>query len=286
MDVYQIVTDKILAALDQGIIPWKKPWISVTGGAYNRVTRKPYSLLNQMLLQHQGEYASIRQWNREGGMVKAGAKSEMVVFWKWPEKSDENSEETDNQKKDRPVLRYYRVFHVSQVEGVEPLPTVDELFPTDPIPKAEKIFHDYIEREGITLEEELSDHAYYAPTKDVVHIPSIVQHRDASQYYATLAHEICHSTGNVKRLNRSGIKDVNFGSEMYSMEELVAEIGAAFCLHSIGISTDTTDSNSVGYIQSWASVLRNDRKMIVHAAGQAQKACSFIMNMGEMQVSL
>lgn len=283
MDIYQIVTDKILAALDQGIIPWKKPWCSVTGGAFNRVTRKPYSLLNQMLLQRDGEYATIKQWNREGGKIHKGEKSELVVFWKWPEKSDDDSEAADEQTNNRPVLRYYRVFHVSQVEGVEPLKTLGDLFTTDSIPLAERVFRDYVNREGIRLEEELSDRAYYAPTTDTIHIPSILQFRNAEQYYSTAFHEAVHASGNANRLNRIGIQNVNFGSETYSKEELIAEIGAAFLLHAIGIESEKSDENSVAYIQSWMSALQKDKRLIVSAASQAEKAVRLIM--GEMHVS-
>lgn len=220
--------------------------------------------------------------------MKPGEKSEMIVFWKFPEKTEETDSEEDdaNQKKTRPVLRYYRVFHVSQVEGVEPLPTVDELFPTDPILEAERIFQDYVKREGIRLEEELSDRAYYAPSTDKIHIPSILQFRNAEQFYSTAFHEAVHSTGPSSRLNRIGIKDVRFGSETYSKEELIAEIGAAFLLHAIGIESEKSDENSVAYIQSWSKAFRDDKRLIVSAAGQAQKACLFIMNQGEMQTLL
>lgn len=301
MNVMTIVTDRILADIEKGVIPWRKPWCSVNAGAYNRVTGKAYSVMNQMLLRHTGEYATYRQWTEAGGQIKKGAESECVAFWKWPDASEadddlvsERSDEAyigsavsdDNRdsgadrldRKKTPTLRYYRVFHISQVEGVEPKQQ-KPAFPTEPIAVAEDCLQRYLQREGIRFEADLSDEAYYSPGRDLIHIPSIVQYMPGTvvDYYATSFHEAIHSTGHAKRLCREGLKRASFGSETYSREELIAEIGSACILNSLGISTEETMSNSSAYIQGWLRALNRDKRMIVFASSQAEKAVKYIM---------
>ena len=119
--VYEMVTERIISQLEQGVIPWEKPWTGIRSGAYNRISKKPYSLLNQMLLQHKGEYATFAQWQKLGGHVRKGEKSEIIVFWKI-QPIEEEQEDGTKVVKQIPLLRYFNVFHISQVDGVEPLP--------------------------------------------------------------------------------------------------------------------------------------------------------------------
>ncbi len=119
--IYEMVTDRIINQLEQGVIPWQKPWTGVRSGAYNRISKKSYSLLNQMLLQHDGEYATFKQWQDLGGHVRKGEKSEIVTFWKI-QPVEEEQEDGTKVVKQIPLLRYFNVFHISQVNGVEPLP--------------------------------------------------------------------------------------------------------------------------------------------------------------------
>lgn len=114
--VYEMVTDRIISQLEQGVIPWEKPWTGIRSGAYNRISKKPYSLLNQMLLQHKGEYATFAQWQKLGGHVRKGEKSEIIVFWKI-QPVEEEQEDGTKVVKQIPLLRYFNVFHISQVEG-------------------------------------------------------------------------------------------------------------------------------------------------------------------------
>ena len=132
--VYEMVTDRIISQLEQGVIPWQKPWTGIRCGAYNRIIKKSYSLLNQMLLQHDGEYATYKQWTDLGGHVRKGEKSEIVVFWKIQPVEDIKEDGT-KEVKQIPLLRYFNVFHISQVDGVEPLPK-DALNDIEPIEKA------------------------------------------------------------------------------------------------------------------------------------------------------
>lgn len=148
-NVYEMVTERIIAELEKGVIPWEKPWTGVRSGAYNRVSKRPYSLLNQMLLKHTGEYATYKQWQDLGGQVKKGEKSEIVVFWKIFETEETNKDTGEKETKKIPLLRYYNVFHISQVEGVEPLKPEQLNDEVEPIEEADKIITDYITREHI-----------------------------------------------------------------------------------------------------------------------------------------
>lgn len=274
-NVYQLVTDRIIEELQKGNIPWEKPWTGVRSGAFNRISKKPYSLLNQMLLKHEGEYATFKQWSELGGKIRKGEKSEIVVFWKIFEKEEIN-DKGEKEKVAIPLLRYINVFHISQVEGVEPLK--QPFNEVTPIEEADKIIIDYITREHITFEEKASDKAFYSPSRDCVVVPMKEQYKHINEYYSTTFHELTHSTGHPSRLDRLKTGAVAaFGSETYSKEELVAEIGSATILNTLGIETAKTFRNSAAYIQNWLHVLQNDNKFIVSAASKAEKAVAYIL---------
>lgn len=276
-DIYQAVTDRIIAQLEQGNIPWHKPWGGIINdGAYNRISKKPYSLLNQMLLSQTGEYATFKQWNELGGKIKKGEHPEIVVFWKMLE-TEEQNDDGKVVKKTIPMLRYINVYHISQIDGVEPIGV--EMVGHKPIEEAEKIIADYDNREAITMKDVIGDKAFYAPLRDYLQVPVKEQYTDINEYYSTKFHEMIHSTGHKSRLNRfaENTAIAPFGSEDYSKEELVAEIGSACLMNYIGIDTDKTLRNSAAYIQSWLKALRNDKRMIVSASGKAQKAVEYII---------
>ena len=270
--LYEIITNRIIDELEQGIIPWRKPWIA-SGQAISHVTGKPYSLLNQMLLGHGGEYVTFKQVQDEGGRVKKGAKAQMVVFWKWIEQEDEETKE----KKKIPYLRYFNVFHIDQCEGIkakhaEPLPQAVE-----PNAAAEAIIADYLKRSGVKLIHEEGNRAFYRPSSDSVTLPLIDQFRNTAEYYGTAFHELTHSTGHESRLNRLHTVAA-FGSEDYSKEELIAEIGAAALVNHAGLETADSFKNNTAYIQNWLQALRNDKRFIVSVAGKAEKAVNLILN--------
>lgn len=274
-NVYQMVTDRIISELEKGVIPWEKPWTGIRSGAFNRVSKKPYSLLNQMILKHVGEYATFKQWQDLGGKIKKGAKSEIVVFWKILQ-VEEEKENGEKEKKNVPVLRYFNVFHISQVDGVEPLE--NPFSDVEPIEEADKIIKEYVDREHIDFEECASDRAYYSPTTDCVVVPKKEQYKFVNEYYSTTFHELVHSTGHKNRLGRLATgANAAFGSETYSKEELVAEIGSANIMNLLGIETTKTFRNTVAYIQSWLRVLKNDNRFIVSAASKAEKAVDYII---------
>ena len=274
MDIYAAVTDRIIAQMEQGVIPWKKPWVA-SGRAVSHSTGKPYSLLNQMLLGKPGEYVTFKQCQEAGGRVRKGEKAHMVVFWKWIEQEDEETGE----KKEVPFLRYYNVFHIDQCEGVTAKHTHEVRFPdgAETLEAAQEVIYDYLSREGVKLTHSEGDRAFYRPATDEVVLPIRKQFVSTAEYYSTVFHELTHSTGHEKRLNRLS-KPSFFGTEDYSKEELVAEIGAATLVNHVGLETSTSLRNNAAYIQNWLKVLQDDKKFIVNAAGKAEKAVNLILN--------
>ena len=276
INVYQMVTDRIIAEMEKGVIPWEKPWTGKGNGAWNRQTGKPYSLLNQFLLGKPGEYLTYKQCTEAGGKVKKGEKSSICVFWKQiPIEEEENGVK---KTKLVPMLRYYNIFHIDQCEGIEQkhnkLTDDGKAIEFDPIEEAENVLTAYLTREGIKLENVLGDKACYRPSFDDIILPRRDQFQIAEEYYSTAYHEAVHSTGHASRLNR--LKSTHFASGEYSKEELVAEIGAAISLNRLGIETAKQFKNSAAYIQSWLNVLKEDNRIIVTAASKAEKAVNLI----------
>jgi antirestriction protein ArdC len=287
-DIYAAITDRIIAELENGIIPWEKPWAGTPDGAVSYATGKPYSVLNQILLGKPGEYLTFKQIQEKDGKIKKGAKANMVVFWKFLQKTKDDGKGGIVRDSNGlpvydniPFLRYYNVYHIDDVEGIEKKHTKDvEQRDNKPIDEAQKVLEGYWQREGITVEHvKNSDRAYYRRSDDLIHLPEMGQFKSAEAYYDTAFHESVHITGHEKRLNRltTGLSAA-FGGEDYSKEELCAEIGACSIMHQLGLETDKTFRNTASYIQSWLRALKNDKRMIVSAAGKAEKAVDLIFN--------
>ena len=196
----------------------------------------------------------------------------MVVFWKMLESEDKSAE-----FKKTPFLRYYNVFNLTQTEGIDPakIPAT-EAFDHDfnPIAAADAIIHKWSDCPKI---EWGKDHAYYAPGLDLVGMPDQRTFFRDEQCYSTLFHELTHSTGHSRRLGRhEKIKDHQFGSQDYSQEELVGEMGAAYLCGITNIEQETIENNAA-YIKSWIRTFKDDPKVLVLAATQAQKAVDYIL---------
>ena len=290
-DLFQVVTDRIIAQLEGGTIPWHKPWIQVSKScdlAVSYTTGKPYSLLNQMLLGEPGEYITFKQCTDRGGKVKQGEKSRMVVFWKMLSKDkldDKGNPVMGSDGKVRkemiPLLQYFNVFHIRQCEGIEPRHRKDEEPVAEPVAftpdeTAEEIITSYVGRSGLTLVHHTGNRAYYQPSTDTVVLPETTQFKELAEYYSTAFHELTHSTGHAKRLNRLD-KKASFGSAEYSKEELVAEIGASALVNHVGLETESSFRNNAAYVQNWLTALKNDKRLIVSASGKAEKAVSMIL---------
>ena len=216
-----------------------------------------------------GEYVTFQQAQKEGGRVKKGEKSSMVVFWKWQTVEDEDTGE----EKDVPFLRYFNVFHIAQCDGIAPKFRASEpqiITPAAANDAAEAVIHDYIAASGVKLISRESSEAFYRPSTDTVVLPLIKQFGDTAEYYSTAFHELTHSTGHPKRLNRI-TETARFGSASYSREELCAELGASFLLNRLSIETPGSFRNNAAYINHWLGVLKEDKRLLVSAAGQADK---------------
>jgi len=276
-DVYQIVTDRVIELLEAGKVPWHKPWAGTEAQApRNLVSKKPYRGINVWLLGAAGYsspyWASFKQIKERGGSVRKGEKSSIAVFWKRVVVVDKETDE----KKVIPFLRYYRVFNVEQCDGLE-YPKPENVRPLDfnPIEEAERIVAGMPNKPTITHNEA---RAYYRPVTDTVNMPKKELFTAEPEYYSTLFHELVHSTGHESRLARK-VKENEwsaFGSESYSKEELVAEMGASY-LSALSGTFHVTAKNSAAYISNWLAALKNDRKLVVNAAAQAQRATDFIL---------
>jgi len=268
--VYEIVTDRIIKQLEAGTIPWRKPWGAYAGGEGGPVswdTQRPYSGVNTLLLDP-GEYATFNKIKEAGGYVKRGEKAQIAVFWKMMEVEDENN---PDRKKSIPFLRYYSVFEINtQAEGLSSKRAKAEEHKNSPIEEAERIISNMPNCPRI----ENGKEALYRGSSDTVIIPARSSFISSEAYYGTLFHELAHSTGHESRLNRP-IKN-RFGTDPYAKEELVAEIGAAFLAAAARLENPFTIENSGAYIQSWIRRFRDDSRLIVTAASQAQKAADYI----------
>ena len=267
--VAQIVTGEIIKKLEQGVIPWRKTWSG--GEAVNYVTQKPYTGINRLLLDG-GEYLTYKQVQALKGKIKKGAKTHIVVFYKPLQVTDDETDEI----KDIRLLRYYRVFNLSDVEGIESKQVIKER-ENYSIENCQKVIDDYIVKSGINFIATVSDRAYYRPSDDTVVVPKLEQFESSQHYYATAFHELTHSTGHKDRLDRL-TATAHFGNKEYSREELVAEIGSAMLCNHTGIDTADVTENTAAYVQSWLKALKNDMNMILIAAAKAQKAFDYILN--------
>lgn len=315
-EIAKKVVDRMLETINaEGVLPWVKPWtdgkpsVQVFDG-YTDVTvpvthwsrsGKAYQGINPMLLNlsgKRGEMITFNQCKAEGGRIKKGAKSAVIVFWNMIVKeSDELGEDGKKRIIKIPVLKTYNVFSVEDdCEGIEvkhhPEPQVIRIprFHSEPVegidesaynPAAEAIIADYLNRaQTLKLDREgCSNRAYYSPALDQVVVPNVTQFADVAEFYSTTFHELGHSTGHASRLNRFSGNDAAaaFGDENYSREELVAEITAASILSTLGLESGNTFRNSTAYVKGWSESIKNDPMMFVTAAGRADKAIAMIL---------
>jgi antirestriction protein ArdC len=270
--VYQIVTKQVIKQLESGVAPWRKPWR--TDVPMSLASLKPYRGLNILLLASQG-YASrywltFNQAAKLGGQVKKGEHGTIVSFWKVGEYEKKDTGE----KHDSFLLRYYHVFNLEQTQGIAKKLGLDK--PETRLPSietCEQIVAKMPQRPRI----EGSNAAWYRPLTDTVGMPHKQKFDTPEAYYATLFHELAHSTGHPSRVGREGIENVNsFASESYSKEELVAEMSSAFLCGVSGISPAAI-GQSVSYLQAWITRLKGDSRLLLSAASAAQKASDFIL---------
>lgn len=286
MNVYEIITERILAEIDKGTLPWHKPWKSELGEeSANLVSKKGYRGINRFLLAHlpyeRPYFLSYKQATDLGGNVKKGEKGTPIIFWKTGTYQKEGTDGTSHDETSF-LLRYYTVFNVAQCEGIDahlPALSPEPVTPTiATIDKAEQVVSGWNTRP--TFNHVRGNRAYYTPSQDTVTMPEREQFHSSAEYYSTLFHELTHSTGHTSRLNRPTLVDASyFGSCNYSKEELVAEMGAAFLCGEAGIDNEAVVKNSAAYLDGWRRKLKADNKVVIQAAGQAQKAADHILGL-------
>lgn len=281
LDLYQLVTDRIIELLETGTVPWKKPWTDA-GVPMNLISKRPYRGINLWLLlslnYERNLFLTWDQLKKIGGSVNQGEHGHVVVFWKTIMKQPEESEGIKN-KKPIPMLRYYKVFNIQQCRDlpedlIEPMAAKEH----DTLLECEGIIHSMHDRPVIKHKEPA---AFYHMELDYINMPVRKSFKSIEAYYSVLFHELVHSTGSQKRLGRKSIVEMaEFGSEPYSIEELIAELGASFLCSFTGI-LDKGIQNSAAYIAGWLSKLKNDKRFIIQASGQAQRAVDFVLNRKE-----
>ena len=277
--ITEIITDRIISSLEQGQIPWKKTWVNEP---QNAISKKPYRGINRLLLSmtdfSSPYFLTYRQAQNLGGHIKKGSHGIPIVFWQIVKPSTAKKNEEDDMvevsERTVPFMKYYTVFNLSQTEGIELVKFTEHKRDFKPLETCEQIVKGY-KASPIILHQGFQP--CYIPSTDTVEIPICENFNTSEDYYSTLFHELSHSTGHKKRLNRKEVVESNFfGGTEYATEELVAEIGASFLCSYAGIENKTID-NSTAYIQNWLKVLNDDRKMVINAASRAERSMAYIL---------
>ena len=292
-DVYEIITDRVISLLENSVIPWHRPWKTTMVNQkvevvlpQNAVSNLPYHGINAMLLHALDfdlpYFLTFRQAKEHGGMVKKGEKGFPVLYY---EQYTKEVLQEDGSTQDETVFvsKYYIVFNVEQCEGLTLV--LPELVEPNTEDLEEMKVHANEDCESLikgipsppSIHIKKSDKAFYQPDVDTIVMPQLSQFEQAEEYYCTFFHELVHSTGHESRLAREGITEyAYYGSESYSKEELIAEMGASFLCAKTGIEHHTLD-NSVAYIKSWIAKFKEDKKLLVRAASQARKAVEYLL---------
>ncbi|WP_215222703.1 ArdC family protein [Echinicola shivajiensis] len=286
-DVYQIVNERIMSSLEKGIIPWKRPW-SIMGLPKNYQSGKVYKGINLWLLLSCGHgkpyYLTFKQAESLGGKVRKGSKSIPIVYWNFVYQHKETGKKLTEQEARklpkglvdrRAFLKYYNVFNIADVEGVDwELPDTNTEQPFKPIKACEDLLKKVPDMPEVRYEEA---QAYYYPKKDYINMPTKELFRTEAYFYQTLFHELVHSTGHQKRLNRKELWDASDKDKSaYSKEELTAEMGASYLSNLCGIWKEAQQENSSAYIQHWLGQLKEDKRLLVESAAKAQKAVDYL----------
>ncbi|MCF8029888.1 MAG: ssDNA-binding domain-containing protein [Desulfohalobiaceae bacterium] len=277
--IYQMVTKQIIRLLENGTIPWRKPWVG-GGKPANLRYKRPYRGLNTFVLSAVANNAgfdskwwlTFNQVQELGGGVKKGARGTTVTLWKPVSKQVEDPETGEVRERSFPILRFFSVFNLNQVSGIpDPDSNAD---PVDhkPLQEASEI----AARMPNPPQIEEGPQPCYIPRWDTVRIPQPGRFDQSEEFYSTLYHELVHSTGHKSRLARDAVNHAQFDRGEYSREELVAEMGSAFLCGHAGI-TQPVIENQAAYIHGWLNVLREDSRMVIKAAGAAQRAADYIL---------
>lgn len=287
-DVHREITNRIVAALETAG-EFRLPWIRSKGGSMRRpvniASAKPYNGINIVSLWVSAQahdypshlWGTYRQWQERGCQVRRGEKASLVVFYKKFQYEQSDEETGESETAERLMARASFVFNAAQVdgfklEGDEPLPEQPAF---DPIERAEA----FAKATGAKIEEG-GERACYIPSADIIHMPERRRFTGtetttpAEGFYSTLCHELVHWSGAKHRLDRD--MTGRFGSESYAMEELVAELGAAFLCGDLGVTPEPR-ADHAQYIANWLKVLKDDKKAVFTAASKASEAANWLL---------
>jgi len=273
-DLYADVTARIVAAMEAGALPWKRPWQSAGSNMpMNAISERAYSGVNILLFWLAADrgyakprYLTFRQAKVAGGNVRKGEHGTTIVFFKQLKIADKSSGEN----RTIPLLRAYTVFNVAQCENLPDRLTNGEYVAPINHDQRKVLADDFIRSTGADFREGTGVPCY-VPSRDFISIPGFAQFKGRPEFYGTAFHELTHWTGAKHRLDRdfSG----RFGTQAYAAEELVAELGAAFINAEFGF--DTT-ANNAAYLTSWIALLKSDPRAIFTAASKASKAAEYL----------
>lgn len=298
-DIYQEVTDRILAALDQGTVPWIKPWSAANSPngdqqpfPINAITKRPYSGINLPLLWaeahlqgfSQDRWLTFNQARKAGGHIRKGERSSLAVLYKPMERDAQDAagnallvENGDSKQLHFAILKAHHLFNIEQTQGLEALDGSpsgagqQDAFATNV--GAEHL----LLSSGARLLHKAADLAFYYPLKDFIQLPTKAQFHDEGGYYATALHELVHWSGHGSRLGREGVIAAHlFGSPAYAFEELIAEMGAAFLCAAVGVQGELRHE---AYLDTWLSLLKADKHAIFRASGKAREAAEYLLGL-------
>lgn len=287
-DVYQEITDQMIAMIEAGTRPWSKSWNGNTAPNIPlRSTGVPYRGINVLTLwvaamtkgYASPHWLTFKQAIALGGCVRKGEKGSTVVYANKivvdDAKGDQAGKRGEDGKREVAFLKRYTVFNAEQIDGIEakyptPAPIITDTNPDERDAEIDALFG----RVPVTVRHHGSQ-PYYQPSGDHVVMPEFADFHTSDAYYSTLAHELCHATGHGDRLARPTLLSTK--REDYAREELVAELGAAFVSGAIGIKLHDREDHAA-YLASWLQALRNDKRCIFTAASQAQAAADWLLS--------
>jgi antirestriction protein ArdC len=287
-DIYQTVTDKIVAMLEAGAGAWRMPWHTDKMGLGelplsmpHNVSGRPYRGVNVPILWAAAQsagygsavWATYKQWQEKGAQVRKGEKATAIVFWKTLSVPAEG----DDPERSVLMAKSYSVFNAAQVDGyAAPERAPEEVSDAGRIAAADT----YFAAIGATVRHG-GNRAFYAPSSDHVQMPRFDQFEEPAAYYATLAHECTHWTSAKSRCDRE--LGARFGDAAYAMEELIAELGSAFVCADLGLSNEPRPDHAA-YLASWLKVLKSDKRAIFTAASKAQAAADYLNQAAAVEV--
>lgn len=292
-DVHEAITDQIIQAIEAGTGPLQMPWHRSGGAIYrptNIASGNAYRGVNVIALWaaaqsrgfEQGVWGTYRQWQARGGQVRRGETSSLVVFYKTLDADDDHHQQQDDEQQNRRfVAKASYVFNVDQVDNVDidvdaPKPDVDPVV-RDQSAEAFLTATQAVIREG-------GDRAFYRPSDDTITMPDRWRFTGTETitpteaWYATAFHELVHWSGAQKRLDRQFGE--RFGDDAYAVEEMVAEIGAAFLCGDLGITAEPRPDHAA-YVDHWLRIMKGDRKAVFAAASAASKAADYLAGLAK-----